>query len=93
MLTIGKTSEESPISLTTILTNCAKIGRLALLLVNMRRVVSFREHASDLMAGKNKSIIHFITKQNLAKKLSAPTFTSAPSIIPNMIDATSPRIS
>ena len=58
MPTIGRTSEERPIFLTTMLLNCALIGKLEHSLANMMKDVFFRQHVLSVTGGKNKSTIH-----------------------------------
>lgn len=71
MRTIGKTLEENPIFSTIILNSFALIGKLELLLVNMKKGVHCKLLVLDLMAGKSKNTIHYSIKRNLALSKSA----------------------
>jgi hypothetical protein len=48
-----------------------RIGKLALLLVNMKKAVSYKLAVQSVMDGKNKSIIPTITRLSLVKKRNA----------------------
>lgn len=67
MLIIGKILEENLIFLIIIHKSYVRIGKLVLLLVNMRKVVYFKLLVKNAMVGKNRNIIHTIIKQNHAK--------------------------
>lgn len=88
----GRTSDVSHTSLTTTLMTYVPIGKQVHSLVNMKKDVSYRLHVWGHMAGRSKSITHFIIRQSLAKKLSAHRFYSVPSIILKWIEEWSLRI-
>lgn len=57
MLIIGKTSEENLTSLTIMPSSCALIGKQEPSLVNMKKVVNYKQLALKVMDGRNRNFI------------------------------------
>ena len=58
MLIIGRILEESHTFSITVLVSCVQTGKQVHLLANMKRAAHYRQHVWNLIARKNKNIIH-----------------------------------
>jgi len=68
MLIIGRISEGSHISSSTMCMNFALTGRLGLLSASMKKDAFFKLLVQDLMVGKSKNITLRFIKLNLVKR-------------------------
>lgn len=84
----GRTSEENLTFLTMTLLICAKTGKRALSLANMKKGVVYKQHVHEVMAGRNKNFILIRIKQGLAKTRNVMDLVSVNSIMGNMIEDT-----